>query len=187
MSVELQNIPASAELINIAAPNDFEPPFPFNALDLWGNISKITASPRENINRDHVEYIFGLKMHAIKMDWIPGAPVQMVALAPVDWYYDIILMPSEVDKNGSSMTFLFQWGQKKGRFSAFPEPVGGICVRPDMMLSSMNSQGWVVVYHGVTGLDKMIMPYQYRLKLDYHEAIADFTSGGGCLISFTIR
>jgi len=158
----------------------FEPPFPFDANDLWSKLSQVTALHGDGVTPERIGGIFGVKLK--RPDGQPSNPntKSYSVKAHIDWYYDVYVV--EYDNKNH---FLFGWGQYPGSYSPFPKPLDGICISPSVVKKTLTDQGWVFSGHNSLGLDGARMPEVIYYQFNKNGIAMGFDLAGNCLI--TIR
>ncbi|MDB5394411.1 MAG: hypothetical protein JWM91_1917, partial [Rhodospirillales bacterium] len=130
--VSASDLPSSSP--DSAPPSqEFEPPFPFNAAELWRQLAKVTELHGADMTRAQIESIFGVTLHPVEKHIGKTSFTNFEVSPPKDWYYKLVFSDS-----GKLIYFAFDWGG----YVPFPSPKGDICILRRTVEDSLASQGW---------------------------------------------
>ncbi len=145
----------------------YHAPYPFTADELWESILKITASPNDNIKKDHIEKIFNTSLlPVINPNTNDIINAVYGTIAKKDWYFNLGSLSGHI--------FTFSWGDYPSFRSGQVEPPEGMCINVNSVRSSLENQGWnyVNVWPGPDGLIINIKEYSEgksrKLALSYN-------------------
>lgn len=165
----------------------FEPPFPFDAADLWSKLAEVSALRGKGMTPDQINTIFGVKLRQLEEHAIDFNASIFAVKAYKDWYYDltIVMYPGRP-------RFAFGWGQAPHTpYARFPGPDGNICIGLNTVLATLNKQGWQL--ESVADPTKHLVHGKQRYPARYYgfksgESVLDATFGTqtNCLLEMAI-
>jgi len=176
---------AESPIVNTMAQPQFEPPYPFDADELWEKLAQVTAVHGQLLTPKLVGSVFGTKLKEIHQAEIGPRHVRFGVRAHVDWYYDIDLVTYDLQPQLRRAYFIFSWGQRPGTaYEPDSGPNGNICIHADVIGETLKEQGWRLTAPAVRMRGVTIARDRY--EFDDTVVAADFAWTNGCLIALSV-
>lgn len=116
------------------SPPNYQPPYPFTAMELWSKFLKLTANSDGYITKKQVEDAFGVVLIHEKSE---SSSEILSVQAGRDWYLDLVFY-SSIKAPG----LYFDWSIKEPYFNELSPVPENMCINVDEIKPMLIQQGW---------------------------------------------